>query len=238
MMDFLRRLAPLHEADATRAVAVLPSRFADDGPLRAVTAQARPAQPLDDNTASLWLDALPYAAVDRSPAQRPITGGDPSQAAPRRLAASPPHPNSVMPTSPSIAPAKAPEIDPAGPRASQVRHGIASERARLTSAGLQGPVAQQLATGPPPAKPTAAKLADEPPGQTAAPQLRARVAPPLSASILAQRMLQSRDDGQAVHVTIGRIDVVAATAPAPAMRPSQAPRQGTVPLADYLRSGR
>jgi hypothetical protein len=53
--------------------------------------------------------------------------------------------------------------------------------------------------------------------------------------MLAQRTLLSRDDSQVVHVTIGRIDVIAHTAPAPAVRRSPTPRQGTVTLADYLR---
>jgi hypothetical protein len=63
------------------------------------------------------------------------------------------------------------------------------------------------------------------------------VALPLSQSILAHRTLQSRDDSQVVHVSIGRIDVVANTAPAPATRRSPTPRQATVTLADYLRGG-
>jgi hypothetical protein len=63
------------------------------------------------------------------------------------------------------------------------------------------------------------------------------VALPLSQSILAQRTLQSRDDSQVVHVTIGRIDVVANTAPAPAVGRGPTPRQRTATLADYLRGG-
>jgi len=70
----------------------------------------------------------------------------------------------------------------------------------------------------------------------AAPAAQTRVSPPLSQSILEQRTLQSRDDSQVVHVSIGRIDVVANTAPAPAVRRSPTPRQ-TVTLADYLRGG-
>ncbi|MEO5658408.1 MAG: hypothetical protein ABIQ90_01245 [Polaromonas sp.] len=61
----------------------------------------------------------------------------------------------------------------------------------------------------------------------------------MSQSTLAQRALRSRDeDKQVVHVTIGRIDVVANAAPTPAVRRTQAPRQGTVTLADYLRGGK
>ena len=70
-----------------------------------------------------------------------------------------------------------------------------------------------------------------------APRAQARVALPLSQAILAQRTLQSRDNSQVVHVTIGRIDVVANMAPAAAPRRGPTPRQPTVTLADYLHGG-
>ena len=60
---------------------------------------------------------------------------------------------------------------------------------------------------------------------------------PLSQAVLAQRAPSSREENHVVHVTIGRIDVVANTAPAPAARTSPAPRQASVSLADYLRKG-
>ena len=58
---------------------------------------------------------------------------------------------------------------------------------------------------------------------------------PLSGASLAQRAPRLQDDGPVVHVTIGRIEVVAHTAPAQAPPRSPAPRQPSVKLADYLR---
>jgi hypothetical protein len=57
----------------------------------------------------------------------------------------------------------------------------------------------------------------------------------LSPAALAQRAPQRGEDNQVVHVSIGRIDVVATVAPTPAAAPAPKPRSGTVPLADYLR---
>ena len=235
MMDFLRRLAPPRETDATRAVAVLPSRFASENPLRATMAQASPAQRPDDDEAPLSPDAaLPPAANDTLAAQRyPVTSVQPSQAAPRPLAGeparrdnekatSPPHvPATEKATSPAHAPAEAPAIHVASPLVFKNRHGANLERAKPASPEPQGLAAAPAATH-------GLQNVTAPPAQ-------ARLALPLSQAILAQRTLESRDDSQVVHVTIGRIDVVANTAPAPAVRRSPAPRQGTVTLADYLR---
>src|SRR5207245_6219116 len=60
-------------------------------------------------------------------------------------------------------------------------------------------------------------------------------AQPLSQAVLAQRGQPARDENHVVHVTIGRIDVIANTAPAPTIRTSPAPRQASVTLSDYLR---
>ena len=199
MMDFLRRLAPTRDTDATRAVAVLPSRFASERPLR--------------------------AAIDAFAAQRPpVAGVQPSQVVPRPLGSGPAGRHDGKAPSSTYAPAEAPDIDVADPRAFQDRHGANSERVRPTSPQLQ-------------ARATALPGSHGLQG-VAAPSPHPRVASPLSESILAQRTLQSRDDdSQVVHVTIGRIDVVANTAPAPAVRRSPTPRRGTVTLADYLRGG-
>jgi hypothetical protein len=234
MMDFLRRLAPPRETDATRAFAVLPSRFASENPLQATMGQVRPAQRPDDDEASLSPDAaLPPAANNTLAGQRPpVTSVQPSQAAPRPLAneptrrdnekaSSPTHvPANEKATSPAYAPAEAPRIHVASSPVFKDMHEENPERARPAI-----PEPMSLAT---PAATHSLQNVTAPPAQ-------ARVALPLSQAILAQRTLQSRDDSQVVHVTIGRIDVVANTAPAPAVRRSPAPRQGTVTLADYLR---
>ena len=233
MMDFLRRLAPPRETDATRAVAVLASRFASQSPLQATMAQGRPAQRPDDDEASLPPDAaLPAAANDTLAQRPPVTSVQPSQAAPRPFARDPPRRvdgKATSPihaaatekaTSPPFAPAEAPGIHVVNPRVVQDRHGANLERAKPASPERQD---------------RAAALAASPGLQVvAAPPAQARVTLPLSQAILAQRMLQSRDNSQVVHVTIGRIDVVANTAPAAAPRRSPTPRQPTVTLADYL----
>ena len=238
MMDFLRRLAPPRETDATRAFAVLPSRFASQNPLQATMAQASPAQRPDDDEASLSPDAAsPPAANNTLAAQRhPVTSVQPSQAAPRPLsseptrrdnekAASPAHvPANGKATSPAYAPAEAPAIHVVNPRVVQNRHGENPERARPASPEPQGLAATPAATH-------GLQNVTAPPAQ-------ARAALPLSQALLAQRTLQSRDDSQVVHVTIGRIDVVANTAPAPAPRRSPTPRQATVTLTDYLRGSK
>ena len=234
MMDFLRRLAPARETDATRAVAVLASRFASQNPLQEMIGQGRPAQRPDDDEASLSPDAaLPPAANDTLAQRPPVTSVQPSQAAPRPPASEPTRRDNKKATSPAhvpangkatslaYAPAEAPGIHVADPRVVQNRHGENPERTRPAS-----PERQDLA----------AALAASPGLQNVtAPPAQARVALPLSQAILARRTLQSRDDSQVVHVTIGRIDVVANTAPAAAPRRSPAPRQPTVTLADYLR---
>ena len=61
------------------------------------------------------------------------------------------------------------------------------------------------------------------------------VGSPLSEATVAHRTLQSREENQVVHVTIGRIDVVANTAPAPTIRQQRRAPRDPVTLADYLR---
>ena len=58
MMDFLRSLAPSREIDPTRAVAVLPSRFASETPLRAIGGQARLAHPSDETESPVSSDTI------------------------------------------------------------------------------------------------------------------------------------------------------------------------------------
>lgn len=226
MMDFLRRLAPLRETDPSRAVAVLPSRFASESPLRMTIAQARPARRVDDDEASLSYDtsAAPAPISALAPQRRPVTGAQSAQAAPRALAHEPARRDNGNPTSTQAPPgAELPDIAAADPRAFQDRRGVPSERAAPAGPELQSVVAALPASH-------ALQSASESLGQP-------RVAAPLSQATLAQRTLKARDESPVVHVTIGRIDVVANAAPAPAMRRSPRPRQGTVTLADYLRGG-
>ena len=229
MMDFLRRLAPSRESaatsaatrDATRAVAVLPSLFASETPLRTTIARLGRAQGLDKDETALSLDANPTVdAIDEQP--RYVTGVPRFQASPRSLANRPTRRDNGKAASSTDAIAEARDIDVADPRGLQVR-GAHSERA--------GPVGPEL-------NDLAAMAAGPSRRGVLAPTAQARVPLPLSQSTLAQHTLRSRDDGQVVHVTIGRIDVVANTAPAPAMRPGSKPREASLTLADYLRGGK
>ena len=236
-MDFLRRLAPRRETDVTRAFAVLPARFAGETPLQATIGQGRPTQHPDDDEASLSPDAASPPAANDTLAAQPhrVTSVPIFQAAPRSLAGeatlrtngeatSPDRvPGNEKATLPAYAPAEAPGMHVVNSRAVQGRHGANEERAKSPNPEPHGLAATPDAT-------RAFQNATAPPAQT-------RLALPLSQAILAQRTLQSRDDSQVVHVTIGRIDVIANTSPAPAVRRSPAPRQATVTLADYLRGG-
>ena len=252
MMDFLRRLAPPRKADATRAVAVLPSRFASKGPLRNTAAPAGSSQRAEDDEASLSVDG-PSASARHAgsgwetqgfmvplPATNTQThaaaalrhagsGKPPPQTTPRPLR--PLGPLDVRPTQRDIGMAALPPLlrageyntDAADPFTLQDQDGANSKRPPPASGNLRGPAkaldANHILQGvtAPPARPNAAL--------------------PLSQAALAQRTNNARDDSQVVHVTIGRIDVVANTAPAPAVHRNPAPRQATVTLADYLRGG-
>lgn len=247
-MDFLRRLAPARETDAARAVAVLPSRFASESPLRATIGQdgpaqragddearfelratigqAWPAQQARDDEATFAFDASSAPAATKALAaqRKPVAGVQPSQTRMRPPESGPTHPDFGKAAAWTPAQAEAPQIDAAKPRAFEYRHGANSERAPPASPKLQSPVTT-----------LAVSQGHE---SAAAPPAAPRVTLPLSQSILAQRALQSRDDNQVVHVTIGRIDVVANAAPAPGVHRTPPPRQATVTLADYLRGSK
>lgn len=253
MMDFLRRLAPPRETDATRAVAVLPSRFASEGPLRNTADQAGSCQRPEDDLASLAVDASSVSArhadsgsetqgfIVPSPAANTLThaaaalrhassGKQPPQTTPRPLDAL--GALDVWPTQRDIGKAALPprlrageyNIDAADPFTLQDQDGANSKRLPSASGDLRGPAKARNAN----------RILQD----VAAPPGRPSAALPLSQAALAQRTNNARDDSQVVHVTIGRIDVVANTAPAPAVRRNPTPRQATVTLGDYLRGGK
>lgn len=240
MMDYLRRLAPPRETDTSRAVAMLPARFAGENPLWSMASQARSTQRRDDDETSLSLDATSPSAVANPVAavavQRDsVARVTPSPAIARPLdteqmhrnkgaVASPIHsPIKTKATSPIRVPATALDMGVLVPKIPVDQRGANSEHARL-----RGPEPQAIAA-----------VFDARPhfqGMVTAPS-QPHVALPLSQSTIAQRTPQPRDDNQVVHVTIGRIDVVANTTPAPTPRRTAVPRQPTVTLADYLRAG-
>lgn len=214
-MDFLRRLAPLRDTDATRAVAVLPSRFASEGPTRAAGAAPVSQRSLGEGAFAPAQEAITSHPPAVARAEQRLQGA----AEPAR--AEPLHPHGVQPKLSERWLPAARAIPVAAARASDDRKPVSPHRVLATDA-------QSLA-----AAPVAAPEVHASP----VPPLRDRVNPPLSQAVVAQRASSSRDESPVVHVTIGRIDVVAGTPTPPARRSPKAPRAPTVALADYLRAG-
>jgi hypothetical protein len=252
-MDFLRRLVPPRPIDATRAVAVMPSRFASESPLRQTIGHADPVQRLDDNGRPRALDETSAPMQSDAPAVRrhPITPVQTVLHSPRPPDSGPSRRDDGTDRTSTAAPTDAPDVEVASPGAlpdqpggdrrgaraaspefqrlaaaravSRALHDVAATRARPR---VELPVSRAIPAVTPAASPGLHGVAAPPP---------LPIVSPLSQSILAQRTLQSRHDNQVVHVTIGRIDVVASTAPAPATRRNPTPQQASVTLADYLR---
>jgi hypothetical protein len=225
MRDFLRRLAPRGADDATRAVAVLPSPYTGDAPLRALGDSHVQSRRNDEEATGFATDASFAAeAIDTAPAQsHPVDGSEPLQGEHRVHGA-------------------ATARQAQGQAASSMplafegnRPGFAADQPR----SLKDPTAELDSTSRSavPNVMSSRMAARGLPSATSSPA-PARIAQPLSPSILAERTRHSRDENQVVHVTIGRIDVVAHTEPAPAVRRNPTPRQPTVTLADYLRGGK
>ncbi|MDB5750741.1 MAG: hypothetical protein JWP65_1162 [Ramlibacter sp.] len=223
MMDFLRQLNPARETDAARAVAVLPSRFSGLHPLQGIDDQARSGSIGNDET-SLWRQpGLPPVANPMA-AQRPAAAAiPPAQATPMPQAGKPRQSENIQAMPPVAVPAKASGA-PEASLFSAVQGRAGGNAGRARSASLQA------------TRPAAAVVAALPAlEQAGAPPAPAQEAWPLSDASLAQRVPRPQDDGPVVHVTIGRIEVVAHTAAAPAPARGPAPRQPSVTLADYLR---
>jgi hypothetical protein len=214
-MEFLRRLAPPRATDATRAVAVLPSRFSDDSPLRATPGEAPPGQRAPDDE--------PASAADATgmPAARDPLPTRPASPAGTQQARTPPVPPGGHPAGPGDRTAAAAPATRAGMPAFEdppaVTSSPAGPRARTPQSAAP---AMAPGRGPEPAAPAPFEPAP---------------AAPMSPAILAQRAPHPGEDNQVVHVSIGRIDVVANVAPAPGAPRTPKPRPGSVALADYLR---
>lgn len=223
MMDFLRQLAPARETDAARALAVLPSRFSGLYPLQENFDEAPSARRLTNDETSLRPQAglSPVASLMAATQRHAAAPIQPGQASPIPLAGQTRQLENEKAVSPAHVPAKAlgaPEVPSS--RATQNRIGDNAERTKPASPQTTGPAA--------------AVLTAMPALQDASPPAPAQ-AWPLSDASLAQRTPKQQDDDSVVHVMIGRIEVVAHTAPAQAAARSPAPRQPSVTLADYLR---
>jgi hypothetical protein len=225
-MDFLRRLAPLRDTDTTRAVAVLPSRFASESPLRTgIESPDSPRTVLDagDPLPTRGAEGLPPSVPASGVSRREAVAGEPSRSVPPPTRGEPLRPEGAPPSSlQRTRPADTPVGAVAAAHASRHHRPAAVEH--VPPADPQRPGAAPTATAELRAAPT--------------PPTQALMNLPLSQVAVAQRVLASRDDSPVVHVTIGRIDVVAGT-PLPATaarRGPKAPRPATVTLADYLRA--
>jgi hypothetical protein len=231
MMDFLRRLAPPSDTDATRAVAVMPSRFADQLPLRSTASQPEQLRNADDEGTWPSFDHAsegPRASARpaRSSVGLPVDDGvrvrpqGPASTSTSALAFAQRLVPAVAIQSREVRTSGDSALHPTDDRRLADLTAAAAIRSTQARSGVfsEGPSRQGAALVPPTAGQRTGSL-------------------PLTQAALAQRTAAPRDDHQVVHVTIGRIDVVATTAPAPAPSRAPAPRQATVSLADYLRSG-
>ena len=210
MMEYLQRLAPPGNTDRRRAVAVLPSCFACERPLRQTGTPLRPAALRDDDAALHLPDsATPAVAVASNQMRDDLAVPQGTRVLPRARI------TDALPRDTQTVPA------PTGSdvRASTLRadDSTASIEAHDRPAALPG----RLASEP------GARFLGQP-----------HESLPLSPHVLAQRTVARRDEPRNVHVTIGRIEVSATTAPVPAARIVTPPRKPSVSLADYLRSGK
>jgi len=223
-MSFLDRLLPPREGDQSRAVAVLPSRFAGlgllPGPIgpehapddASVDLESMAANPASEPTPNaLTRQRQPAAAVRREP---PAAADSPIDvAAPLLAGEALPLPRSPARAAPSSrnGGAQAPAVAEASPRLAAREEGTTVRPPRISINAERG-----QRGGPAPAAPS-------------------HTSSPLSAASLAHRLARPADEPAVVHVAIGRIEVVANVVPPPAARRGTAPRQPAVALADYLR---
>jgi len=244
MMEFLRGLAPRRAADATRASAVLPSRFAIGGPLSAV-----PAVPLstvatgDEWPAQTASEPRPQAAVQPvvdpfAGARAPATAHVDASASTRTVVESRPADGPTTRVAPRTSRDDRGQWAPPSLPLAQPRALDSTRKAPLT---VSEPVVAQRSAG--------VALAATPPvvigssgaqsTERAAPPLPVpAVAAPMSDAALAARTSSRADQRPVIHVTIDRIDVRAPASPRqpalPARSRAASPR---VSLSDYLRGG-
>ena len=224
-IEFLRSLAPATDGDVARAVAVLPSRFDEDALVRNVARPDAGAAAAEDlRTEDAFHGELERPARtrgERAPAAHASAG---ERRPPLAQAA-----DAAMRAIPEALPGDT-AARPAEPlrRASVAKpHGPAQ---RLETA----PQRTELASHAAPAAAEARGVSSE-----ARSIDTFAVGAPLSEACVAERVSRARDEGTRVHVSIGRIEVIAANVPQPAApRRGSPPRQGTVALADYLRGAK
>ena len=215
-MDFLRRLAPARTPDPTRAVALLPARFAHADPLRTPLDDARSPPGLEEDGASSR--AANFASAVTAGAALGLASATSVQRAP------------TAPRLPQRGSTRDENRSPTSSRDSITGVARSVIDAEPNAARNQSSVNSAHANSELPIL-AASYLVQ---GRQTLP-VRACVAPPLSHAIQEVQPGQSPATDQVVHVTIGRIEVIAHNAPAPVVHARPAARQATVDLSDYLR---
>jgi hypothetical protein len=237
MMAFVRSLAPARAVDAGRAVAVLPSRFASDRPLRFL-----------DGPSPVVASGSSAGEAARIEVRSPGPQGDELESPARSLVERPSateRPSVDRTTSRRETTAKVRDDDAGSSSGSHPPHRSADEPPVLTLSrrgdvgARRGGDAAPMASSAPviQSDAVAAQARDEEP--TIASVARSRAAhAPLSQAVLASRAVQAADRRPVIHVTIERIDVraPATSSPPPAVKPSAA--KPSVSLNEYLRTRR
>ena len=232
MMDFARRLAPVRDSDATRADAVLPSRFGGESPLR-----APPTASVDDagsppSTGTTGLDAGTTPQVD---ALRGLSiDAVSARAAPSTAATTAAGMRSRDSTN-----ATTHTTDRRDAVAAMPMHvGVASPLDGAARAPHERDASSLAADGrstlkvsvPSPMQPAPTAVASR------SDLLRPATRSPMSDAALAARSAQSAEPRPVVHVTIDRIEVRApAASPRPVLTPRARSAAPSVSLGDYLR---
>jgi hypothetical protein len=237
MMEFLRALAPKRDGDPSRAVAVVPSRFAIERPM---TALPMAAPHVESDVPPPAMDSSPRSVEHRAeqPHEAPMPGASLVVARPVGDAQRQREPAGE--SSPRVA-SREPRRDDAGPlRPLRISPAVSPPSGGIGRFDLQGREPREQAPATVPRAPaiaaaTISPQAREPMRAVPAP-LAAAAQPPMSRAFLAARVNPRADRSPVIEVTIDRLEVRAA-APVERMTPAIKRRAASpsVPLADYLR---
>lgn len=233
MMPFLQQLAPPDTTQSRRAYALLPARFAQQRPIDDLPEPAH--LDLAAGAVPTWPEIDWASAAQHRPGPETLAG-----AAAHGQARQTPGDDAPAGKSRYVQGASAQSRTDARPASSTAPSPRAMSAPSLHARPLQDGTERARRDPDTPAAPAAhargTQLSLPQSSQPSAPLASLRQpAAPLSPATLAQRIVPPNHDEQVVHVTIGRIDVVATTPPAPAAKPARAARQEPTTLADYLR---
>jgi hypothetical protein len=244
-MDFLRRLATPRESTAGRAVAILPSRYANDRPLRAAPlALSTSEDERQDRGPVVNPPGGEAPAADAAAArQTPGAEGVPPQPSARTGPARPPTDSPVAREISSPALEGPPEATAGGaavrrPAEATSRDGRALRRPAAPRHNESAP--SQAALAPREfAVSSAPRRRGAPQAATALPASVASAATAAARPVLTRRERPPANQPPVIHVTIDRIDVRAPAAPrTPAASATSRAIAASVSLGDYLRARR